>query len=412
MTTNNVRVKLTGESRCAAAVMACVVMLAGCKPGGDATAGAAAKKGPSAVPAVPVQVATAQQADVPRLIQAVGTMQALRTVAVKAQVDGMIAQIHFKEGDEVKQGDLLVTLDRRPFENSLRIARADLANAKAEMAKAKADLERYEQLSQQQAVSKEQMGLLSTRAETTRALVQAKEAAVANSELLLGYTQIKAPIAGRTGQLVLHEGALVKANDVNQSVVTINQLAPIAAAFAVPERTLNEIRAAMQRGDAVVTVIDRAAGVSRSDGKLTFVDNAVDPTTGTITLKALFENADNALWPGQFVQVQTQIGLDRGALVVPSTAVQTGQESAKVYVVKEDKTIDIRTVKVIRAAGDSTVLADGVRAGEMVVTDGHLRLLPGSRVEVKTLTAVVDAATAKAAGEAAAKGERKGETKS
>jgi membrane fusion protein, multidrug efflux system len=354
--------------------------LTGCKPT------TATPKAAGAPPPVPVQVAVARQLDVPRIIHSVGVVQALRTVAVKSQVDGMIAEIHFHEGDEVKAGDLLVTLDRRPFENSLRIVRADLANARAEAARAAADMERYQRLDQQEAISKEQFALLTTKAETTRALVQAKEAAVANAELLLGYTTIRAPIAGRTGQLILHEGALVKANDVNQSIVTLNQLAPIATAFSVPERALNDIRAALTRGDAAVTVVDQSAGVSRSDGRLSFFDNAVDPTTGTITLKAAFENADHALWPGQFVQVQTRIGLDRGALVVPSSAVQTGQDSTQIYIVKGDNTIDIRPVKVVRSAGDTTLLADGVRAGETVVTDGHLRLTPGARVEAKKLS--------------------------
>jgi multidrug efflux system membrane fusion protein len=338
---------------------------------------------------VPVQVALAQQRDVPRLVEAVGAVQALRTVAVKSQVDGVIAQIHFKEGDEVKVGDRLVTLDRRPFENSLRIARADLANARAEEAKAATDRERYQRLDQQDAISKEQFNLLATKAETTRALVQAKEAAVANAELLHGYSEIRAPIAGRTGQRSLHEGALIKANDAGQSIVTINQLAPIAAAFAVPERALNEIRAALTRGDAGVAVTERASGVTRTDGRLSFVDNAVDPSTGTITLKATFENADHALWPGQFVQVQIRLGTDRGAVVVPSAAVQIGQSSAHVYVVKPDKSIDIRVVKVIRTAGDTTLLGEGVQPGETVVTDGHLRLTPSSRVEIKTLASIL-----------------------
>ena len=359
-----------------------VLALGGCKPSD------AAPKAAAAPPPVPVQTAIAQRLDVPRLIESVGAVQALRTVAVKSQVDGMIAQIHFKEGDEVKTGDLLVTLDRRPFENSLRIARADLANARAESAKAAADLERYQRLDQQDAISKEQFAQLNTKAETTRALVQAKEASVANAELLLGYTQIRASITGRTGQLILHEGALVKANDVNQSIVTLNQLAPIAVAFSVPERALSEIRAALTRGDATVAVTDRASGLSRTDGKLTFVDNAVDATTGTITLKANFDNADHALWPGQFVQVQTSVGLDRGALVVPSAAVQTGQNAVQVYVVTADKTVEIRTVKVLRAAGDNSLLSDGVRPGEIVVTDGHLRLVPGAKVESKSLSAL------------------------
>lgn len=363
-------------------LLAPAVLLSGCKPSGAAPAASAS----ASAPAVPVQTAVAQQADVPRVIQSVGVIQALRTVAVKSQVDGMIAQVHFKEGDEVKAGDLLVTLDRRPFENSLRIARADLANARAEASKAVADLERYQRLDQQDAISKEQFALLTTKGETTRASVQAKEAAVANAELMLGYTQIRAPIAGRTGQLVLHEGALVKANDVNQSIVTLNQLAPIAAAFAVPENSLGAIRAALAQGTASVTVSDRTSGVARTDGKLSFVDNAVDPTTGTITLKAVFENTDHSLWPGQFVQVETKTGVDLAALVVPSAAVQTGQSGSMVYVVMADERVELRPVKVLRAAGDQSLIAEGLRAGDTVVTDGHLRLVPGTRVQSKSLS--------------------------
>lgn len=208
---------------------------------------------------------------------------------------------------------------------------------------------------------------------------------MANAELLLGYAQIRAPIAGRTGQLILHEGALVKANDVNQSIVTINQLAPIATAYAVSERALSEIRGVIQSGQAVVTVIDRVAGVVRTDGKLTFVDNAVDATSGTITLKATFANADHARWPGQFVQVQTQIGVDRGAIVVPTAAVQTGRDGQQVYILTKEGTVDLRPVKVLRAAGDFTLVAEGLGAGETVVTDGQFQLVPGARVEVKGL---------------------------
>lgn len=355
--------------------------LAACKPSGSAP------KAVAAAPAVPVQVAVAHQADVPRVIESVGAVQALRMVAVKSQVDGMIARIHFKEGDDVKAGDLLVTLDQRPFENSLRIARADLANAKAEAARAANDVERYQQLTQTDAISKEQFAQLTTKAETTRALVQAKEAAVANADLLLGYTQIRAPISGRTGQLLLHEGALVKANDVNQSIVSLNQLAPIAAAFSVPESALGAIRAALTEGNARVTVIDRSSGIARTDGKLTFVDNAVDPTTGTITLKAIFENKDYKLWPGQFVQVQTSTGLDRGALVVPASAVQNGQSGSFAYVVNGEQRVELRAVKVLRAAGDQLLVGEGVRAGETVVVDGQLRLVPGAKVEPKKLSA-------------------------
>jgi multidrug efflux system membrane fusion protein len=349
-----------------------------------------------AVAVVPVQTAVAEQKDVPRVIEAVGAVQALRTVSVKSQVDGVIAQIHFHEGDEVKAGDLLISLDRRPFENALRIARADLENARAQAAQADADVERYRRLDQQDAISKEQFAQLQTKSTAARAVMQAKEAAVSNAELQLSYTEIKAPISGRTGQLLLHEGALVKANDVNQSIVALNQLAPIAAAFSVPESTLTAIRAAAASGSAAVTVIDRNNGVSRSDGRLTFIDNSVDATTGTIVLKAEFANEDHALWPGQFVQAQLAVGVDHNVVVVPSSAVQVGQNTTHIYVVKPDHTVELRAVRVARAAGESTVLTDGVRAGETVVTDGQLRLVPGVKVESKSLGDTAGSATAPA----------------
>jgi multidrug efflux system membrane fusion protein len=348
-------------------------------------------------PAVPVQVAVAVQQDVPRRVDSIGAVQALRTVAIKSQVDGIIAQIHFREGDDVQAGDLLVTLDRRPYENSLRIARADLVNAQAEASRAQADADRYTRLDQQDAISKEQFAQLMTRAETTRALAQAKEAAVANAELQLGYTQIRAPIAGRTGQLLLHEGALVKANDNSFTLVTINQLAPVAVAYAVPERSLDEIRAAQVAGTITVSVTDRNTGLTRENGRLEFIDNTVDPTTGMITLKAVFPNEDRALWPGQFVYTVTQIGVDRDAIVVPSTAVQNSQNGSRVFVLKADQTVELRTVKVARTAGDNTLLADGVKAGETVVTDGQIRLLPGMKAEPRTSVGSSSAGEAAAA---------------
>src|SRR4051812_48251595 len=243
-----------------ALILAVLALTAGCSR-------SAAPKAAGGPPAVPVQVAQAVQQDVPRRIESIGAVQALRSVAIKSQVDGIIAQVHFREGDDVKAGDLLVTLDRRPFENSLRIAKADLLNAQAEATRAQADADRYTRLNQQDAISKEQFAQLMTRAETTRAAAQAKEAAVANSELQLGYSQIRAPIAGRTGQLLLHEGALVKANDNSFTLVTINQLAPIAVAYAVPERSLDEIRTAFASGNASVVVTDRTSGISRDNGK-------------------------------------------------------------------------------------------------------------------------------------------------
>jgi multidrug efflux system membrane fusion protein len=339
----------------------------------------------AAAPAVPVQTAMAVQRDVPRRVESIGTVQPLRTVSVKSQVDGIIAEVNFKEGDEVKVGDLLVTIDRRPFENSLLIARADLANAKATADQAQADLDRYKELDRQAVVTKEQYIEYVTKSETAKAELQAKEAAVSNAELQLSYTEIRSAIAGRAGQRLLHEGSLVKANDNSFTLVTINQLSPVAIAYAVPEGSLDEIRAAFTAGTATVVVTERTSGLTRANGRLEFIDNTVDPSTGMVTLKAVFPNEDNALWPGRFVYVVTQVGIDPGAIVVPSTAVQNSQNGASVYVVKADSTVELRTVKVARTAGDTTLLTDGVKAGETVVTDGQLRLVPGAKVEAQPL---------------------------
>jgi len=368
-----------------------LLLATGCSKGAT-SAGAAAS-------AVPVQVAKASRQDVPRLIESIGNVQALRSVTVKSQVDGIIAQVNLKEGEDVQQGDLLVTLDRRPFENGLRVVRADLANARAMAEQAQVDLDRYQRLNDQAAISKEEYVQYTTKAETTKAGVQAKEAAVANAELQLGYSEIRAPFAGRAGQLLLHEGALVKANDINTSIVTINQLAPIAVAYTVPETALAAIRTAQSEKRAGISITERTTHLVRTDGRLAFIDNAVDATTGTITLKALFDNADHALWPGQFVHVKTEVDIDRGVVVVPTTAVQNSQEGSTLFVVKADKTVELRKVKVARTDSDRTLLAAGVQDGETVVTDGQLRLLPGMKVEFATLGAGAPDPAAPAANE-------------
>jgi multidrug efflux system membrane fusion protein len=345
-------------------------------------------------PTVPVQIGLARLQTLPITQSAIGAVQTLRTVTVKSQVDGVIAQIHFREGDEVQAGDLLITLDRRPFENNLRSARADLANARAQAEHAGVEATRYQQLDQQQAISKEQLSQLLTDVETTKAQVQAKEAAVANAELQLGYTEIRAPIAGRTGQLNLHEGALVRANDAGFTLVTINQLAPIAVAYAVPEASLASLRAALAAGVVTVTASPHDGVGKPAEGRLDFIDNAVDSTTGTILLKAVFANADRALWPGQFVDIVTRLGEEINAVLVPAAAVQTGQHGSQIFVMKPDHTVDLREVQIGRSADGLTVIHSGVQADEIVVTDGQLRLVPGARVEPRRLAAPGDGAAA------------------
>ncbi|HXB02622.1 MAG TPA: efflux RND transporter periplasmic adaptor subunit [Opitutaceae bacterium] len=342
--------------------------------------------GKSAAPSVPVMTALVKKQSVPIKLISIGTVQSLRTVAVKSQVDGVIAEIHFKEGDEVKAGDLLVTLDQRPFENNVHMAEADLVTARAQARHADADVERYKPLDEQSLVAKDTYMQFVTAAEIAKATAQAKEAALANAELQLSYASIVAPIDGRTGQLQLHEGALVKANDASTVLLTVNQLAPISVAYSLPETYLDRVRLALNAGEKLTaTAVGTDAAARKADGTLEFIDNSVDSTTGTVLLKASFANTAHELWPGELVNVETALGADEDVIVVPSPAVQNGQNGTQVFVVKTDQTVELRNVKVDRVDGDITVIASGLKAGETVVTDGQLRLASGTKVEVRPL---------------------------
>jgi multidrug efflux system membrane fusion protein len=341
--------------------------------------------GKSAAPPVPVMTALVKRQSVPVNLISIGTVQSLRTVAVKSQVDGVIAEIHFKEGDEVKAGDLLVTLDQRPFENNVHMAEADLVTARAQARHADADVERYKPLDEQSLVAKNTYMQFLTAAEIAKAAVQAKEAALANAELQLSYASIVAPIDGRTGQLQLHEGALVKANDASTVLLTVNQLAPISVAYSLPETFLDRVRLALNAGKKLpATAVGTDAAARKAEGTLEFIDNSVDSTTGTVLLKATFANAAHELWPGELVNVETALGADEDVIVVPSPAVQNGQAGTQVFVVKPDQTVELRNVKVDRVDGDLTVIASGLKEGETVVTDGQLRLASGTKVEVRS----------------------------
>jgi multidrug efflux system membrane fusion protein len=342
--------------------------------------------GKSSAPPVPVMTAQVKSQSVPVSLISIGTVQSLRTVSVKSQVDGIIAQINFKEGDEVKAGDLLFTLDQRPFENNVHMAEADLVTARAQAGHADADVERYKPLDEQSLVAKDTYMQFVTAAKIAKATVQSKEAALANAELQLSYASITAPIDGRTGQLQLHEGALVKANDAGSTLLTVNQLAPISVAYSLPEAYLDRVRLALNAGKKLtVTAVGTDVAAKKAEGTLEFIDNSVDSTTGTVLLKASFANAAHELWPGELVNVDTSLGLDEGVIVVPSPAVQNGQAGTQVFVVKPDQTVELRNVKVDRVDGDLTVIASGLKAGETVVTDGQLRLAPGAKVEVRAL---------------------------
>jgi multidrug efflux system membrane fusion protein len=412
-------------------LVAGALALAGCSEG---RGGAQAKPGPP--PPVPVGAATAEARTVPVQVTAVGTVQAYTTVGVKSQVAGQIQQVHFTEGQEVKRGELLFTIDPRPLQAAvkqteanvakdraaLRQAEAALAQRQAEVSQAQANLERdlaqldnarvqeerYAMLLKRELVAREQYDQVRTAlaalqatvtadraavenarasaraaeamVDNARAVIQADEAMVETARLQLGYTTIHAPMDGRTGNLLVQAGNVVKTGE-DSPLVVIAQIRPIYVSFAVPEQHLTAI--ARFRGQGPLKLDAILDGGRRTvTGTVTFVNNTVDATTGTIQLKATFPNADSALWPGQFVDVALTLTSER-AVLVPTQAVQAGQKGPYVFVVKPDSTVESRPVKVGRRLAREVVIDDGVKAGERVVTDGQLRLVPGARVEIK-----------------------------
>lgn len=442
-----------------AAVLVTAWLGAGCSDGAKAQAA----KSPPPAP-VPVGVAAAEQKAVPLQVIAVGTVQAYTTVGVKSQVAGQIQSVHFKEGDEVKRGDLLFTIDPRPVEAAVRQAEANVAKDRAQLRQAQANVDkdraqlrqaeaargqrqsevtqaqanlerdlaqlenarvqeqRYRELVRKELVAREQYDQIRTALAAFEATVQADRAAVENAraatraaeamvdnaraaisaneamvdnaraaisaneamvdtvKLQLGYTTIRAPMDGRTGNLLVQAGNVVKTGE-DSPLVVIAQTRPIYVSFAVPEMHLSAIKTYRAKGTVKVeAALD--GGRQRVAGAVTFVNNTVDPTTGTIQLKATFPNGDSVLWPGQFVEVGLTLTTEQ-ATVVPLRAVQAGQKGPFVFVVKPDSTVESRPVKPGRRLATEVVIDDGVKPGERIVTDGHLRLLPGSRVEIR-----------------------------
>lgn len=338
-----------------------------------------AQKAPRPDPA-PVRAASVSRAPVPVEVVAIGHVEALSTVAVRPLAGGVVTQVAFREGDEVSEGQLLFSIDPRPYEATLAQAKANLARDRARLVEAKRTLERYKDLVEKEYVTREQYDQAVANADALAATIEGDDAAVEQATLNLGYCRVTAPIAGRTGSLLVHAGNLVKASD-DKPLVTINRLEPIHVAFALPERDLAVVRARAQATRlAVVALPD---GGTPHPGELSFVDNAVDATTGTIELKALFPNKDRALWPGQFVNVALTLETEADAIVVPAPAVQTGQSGTFVWVVKGDGTVESRPVVVKRTWRALSVVASGLAPGETVVTDGQLRLAPGAPVTVK-----------------------------
>ncbi len=331
---------------------------------------------------VPVTVAQVGQETVPNEVHAIGTGEAYSTVTVMSQVDGVIQKVGFVEGQNVKAGDLLFTIDPAPFEASLRQAEANLARDQAQAKYAEAQLKRNQKLYQSGIISVDQYDQFQSNAQALEAAVRADEAAIQNARIQLSYCTIRSPISGRTGSLLVHPGNLIKNNST--SLVVINQVSPIYVDFYVPEQYLDPIRAGLAAGRRM-TVTARIAGQASPEvGYLSFVNNTVDSSTGTVLLKGTFPNPRHRLWPGQFVNVDLVLSAQPNAVVVPSQAVQTGPHGQYVYVVKADHTVALQPVEVGTTYQGSTVIAQGLTPGETVVTDGQLRLYPGAKILVKS----------------------------
>jgi membrane fusion protein, multidrug efflux system len=344
-------------------------------------AGACAKKSTPPNPPVPVVVATAERRSVPFELAATGTVEPLEGVAVQAQVGGILRRVDFKEGDEVKQGQVLFEIDPRPYRAALEQAQAALTRDKAQAANAAQEVQRYEALVQKQYVTQQQFEQVKTTAATSQAALAGSQAAVDQAQLNLQYATIRAPISGRTGSLLLREGNLVRSGS-SEPLVMINRLRPILVRFAVPAANLPLIQEHHGK-DVVVRAEPVGGGADPDEGALSFVDNAVDSSTGTILLKGKFPNDDGSLWPGGFVDVHLQLYVDRDAVVVPSAAIVEGQQGSFVFIVQADSSAATRPVTVSRSAGDIAIISGGVQPGDRVVVDGQLRLRQGAKVQVK-----------------------------
>jgi membrane fusion protein, multidrug efflux system len=360
---------------------------------------------------VPVTVASVVQKNVPLQLRAIGNVQAFTTVAIKSIVGGEIVGVHFKEGQDVAKGDLLFTIDSRPYEAAAKQAEANLAKSLAAVRQAEANLtrdtaqaknagvqaDRYKTLAERNLISTEQFDqvrttsesleatLLADRAalENARASVQADRASVENARLQLSYSYIRSPIAGRTGSLLVSGGNIIKVSDA-QPLAVVNQISPVNVVFGVPEKVLPDIRKHMASGKVRVEALPPNDGGPPEQGSLTFVDNTIDNSTGTIQLKATFQNASKRLWPGQFVNTIVTLATQDGAIVVASKAIQTGQQGQFIFVVKSDMTVESRPIQVDRALNnEESVVAKGLSSGETIVLDGQLQLVPGVKVTVR-----------------------------
>lgn len=333
--------------------------------------------------AVPVTVAKAEQRSMPVRLTAIGNVDAFTSIALKARVDGQIMEVNFKEGQEVRKDSVLFKIDPRPFLTALRQAEAQNARDAAARSQAQAQERRYKELLEKNFISKDAYSQFQTNAQTANAVADASRAAVETARLNLEYCTIRSPIDGFAGKIQIQIGNLVKANDVNPLVV-VNQVHPVLVTFAVPEQQLATIRKYNAEKPLTVEAMVPGSNKPAASGELSFIDNAVDSSTGTIRLRGVFQNEDNALWPGQFVNVTVGLYEEPNAIVIPSRAIQNGPDGEYVFVINSNLIAEMRKVRIARSDGQMTVLASGLKPGEQVVTRGQLKVTSGSRVKIES----------------------------
>jgi membrane fusion protein, multidrug efflux system len=359
------------------ALVVALPLLGSCAKRGAASPAAARREGGGAVP---VTVAPVQQKTTAVEVSRFGTVEPYSMVDVRSQITGILTEVHFVEGQQVKKGDLLLSIDPRQPVAALKAAQANLEGHQAQLKNAETEANRKRQLLEKGFIAQDELDQITTSVDTLRASVSADLAAVENAGLQLDYCSVRSPIDGRTGSLHLHAGNVVRANDV--SVVTVMQTEPIYVSFWVPEEFLPAIRKGMAKGELDVRVTLARDEGEPMRGVLSLIENTADVDNHTIRLRATLANKDQRLWPGQYVDTVLTVSQEPNSLVVPSVAVQTGQNNQFVYVVKPDQTVEARPITVRRGMDEETVV-EGIKAGEVVVTDGHLRLVPGARIQVK-----------------------------
>lgn len=373
-------------------ILGLLLSFAGC---GGANTKAQAGAGPQAIP---VAVASAEKRDVPVYLTGLGSVQAYNTVSLKSRVDGQIVQIAFKEGQFVKQGDLLMVIDPRPYQVALEQAQAALARDQAQLMNAQLDLNRYQGLVKDGVISQQQFDSQHALVSQLQGTVQSDQAAIDNAKLQLVYTRITAPVSGRIGLRLVDIGNMVHATDTNPLLV-VTQLQPISIVFTLPEDVLPSVAQHMKGGPLEVDAYSRDDLTKLGTGKLLTIDNQIDPATGTGKLKANFDNPDNALWPNQFVNAHLLLETQKDKVVVPAAAVQRGPNGQSfTYVVKPDKTAEVREVKVAFTQGNISAIDSGLSAGEQVVTDGQDKLQNGSRVDPHPASRTAGASQTQASG--------------